>query len=332
MSQADFDAKVAFVKSWTSFRRADAFAATPRKPVGHSVETSRRDESRRRRGHPAEASVALPWRRAAETSRGDAAAATWTSRRGERRTSVETSRRDESRRRRGRDVDIPQRRASHCRYGGGKVTSDEKLKCYGLFKQVTVGDNAAAKPWAVQLEASAKWHAWESRKGMTKDAAITAYIAEVDAQYLCCADIPWRGRGAAAAATRIFRGGVAAPPRLRRGYSVEQTARPKFGRDRRAPQVREIRRRAVIARRTRRGGGARRCCGDAAARRRRGGAAASPRPRGRYERRRHASLLRPRDRPPGTRAKKTRRQSSGAALVQFATTPEGLSLFNSREE
>ena len=42
-------------------------------------------------------------------------------------------------------------------YGGSKVTNAEKLACYGLFKQVTVGDNTTPQPWAMQVTARAKW-------------------------------------------------------------------------------------------------------------------------------------------------------------------------------
>ena len=75
-------------------------------------------------------------------------------------------------------------------YGGSKVTNAEKLACYGLFKQVTVGDNTTPQPWAVQMEARAKWDAWASRKGMSKESAIAAYIAEVDSQHAKYGDGP----------------------------------------------------------------------------------------------------------------------------------------------
>jgi|Transcript_15901 acyl-CoA-binding protein len=75
-------------------------------------------------------------------------------------------------------------------YGGSKVTNDEKLTCYGLYKQVTVGDITDAQPWAVQIEARAKWNAWNSRKGMSKEEAISTYIAEVDAQHAKYGDGP----------------------------------------------------------------------------------------------------------------------------------------------
>lgn len=54
------------------------------------------------------------------------------------------------------------------------------LDLYGLFKQATVGDINIAQPWAVQLEARAKWDAWNSRKGMTQDAARDAYVKLVN--------------------------------------------------------------------------------------------------------------------------------------------------------
>lgn len=75
-------------------------------------------------------------------------------------------------------------------HGGSKVTTAEKLACYGLFKQVTVGDNVTPQPWAMQLEARAKWDAWNSRKGLSKESAIAAYIAEVDAQHAKYGDGP----------------------------------------------------------------------------------------------------------------------------------------------
>ena len=70
------------------------------------------------------------------------------------------------------------------------MTNAEKLACYGLFKQVTVGDNTTPQPWAMQVTARAKWDAWASRKGMSKPDAIAAYIAEVDSQHAKYGDGP----------------------------------------------------------------------------------------------------------------------------------------------
>ncbi|XP_059220087.1 acyl-CoA-binding protein-like [Stomoxys calcitrans] len=55
--------------------------------------------------------------------------------------------------------------------------NDVFLEFYGLFKQATVGDVTDAKPGAIDVKGSAKWNAWNSNKGMSKDAAKAAYIA-----------------------------------------------------------------------------------------------------------------------------------------------------------
>lgn len=60
-----------------------------------------------------------------------------------------------------------------------KISNDEKLALYGLYKQATVGDNTTGAPWAVQLEAKAKWNAWTAEKGKTKEQAEAAYISLV---------------------------------------------------------------------------------------------------------------------------------------------------------
>ncbi len=90
--------------------------------------------------------------------------------------------------------------------------TETKLAFYSLFKQATQGDVTSAQPWAVQasrspschpvlpllpcasarrrsppltaparpqLEARAKWDAWKKREGMSKEAAMEAYIAQV---------------------------------------------------------------------------------------------------------------------------------------------------------
>jgi len=57
-----------------------------------------------------------------------------------------------------------------------KPTDEELLELYGLYKQVTVGDNNTSQPWAVQMEARAKWEAWEKNKGVDKKAAQQKYI------------------------------------------------------------------------------------------------------------------------------------------------------------
>jgi len=52
-----------------------------------------------------------------------------------------------------------------------------------LYKQATVGDSDDAdQPWMVQWEASLKWNAWTEHRGLTKDEAMRAYVAELGRQ------------------------------------------------------------------------------------------------------------------------------------------------------
>jgi diazepam-binding inhibitor (GABA receptor modulating acyl-CoA-binding protein) len=62
------------------------------------------------------------------------------------------------------------------------VPNSEKLKVYALFKQATEGDVKGSQPWAIQLEARAKWDAWNSVKGMSQDDAKKAYAAAINQQ------------------------------------------------------------------------------------------------------------------------------------------------------
>lgn len=55
-------------------------------------------------------------------------------------------------------------------------STENLLKLYALFKQATVGNVNTAQPWAVQIEARAKWDAWNKCKGMSNDEAKQAYI------------------------------------------------------------------------------------------------------------------------------------------------------------
>eukprot|EP00759_Apiculatamorpha_spiralis_P041918 PhF_6_TR40339/c0_g1_i2/m.59997 len=57
------------------------------------------------------------------------------------------------------------------------MSNDEKLRCYALFKQATEGDNTTSRPWAVDMVGTAKWDAWTSKKGMTKQQAMQEYVS-----------------------------------------------------------------------------------------------------------------------------------------------------------
>ena len=58
--------------------------------------------------------------------------------------------------------------------------NDTLLELYALYKQSTVGDVAGDRPGMMDLRGRAKYDAWAKRKGLTKDAAMTAYITLVD--------------------------------------------------------------------------------------------------------------------------------------------------------
>uniref|UniRef100_A0A8C6MEU3 Acyl-CoA binding domain containing 7 n=1 Tax=Nothobranchius furzeri TaxID=105023 RepID=A0A8C6MEU3_NOTFU len=60
-----------------------------------------------------------------------------------------------------------------------KPTNEELLTLYGLYKQVLVGDVNTERP-TVDPTGKAKWDAWQSRKGMSKDDAMATYITEAN--------------------------------------------------------------------------------------------------------------------------------------------------------
>lgn len=60
--------------------------------------------------------------------------------------------------------------------------NDVLLEMYALYKQATVGDVSGSRPGMMDMKGRAKYDAWTKRKGMTKDAAMQAYI-DVVAKY-----------------------------------------------------------------------------------------------------------------------------------------------------
>jgi diazepam-binding inhibitor (GABA receptor modulating acyl-CoA-binding protein) len=54
------------------------------------------------------------------------------------------------------------------------------LILYGLYKQATQGDCNIPQPWAVQIEARAKWDAWNKYNGMIRMNAMRNYIDKVE--------------------------------------------------------------------------------------------------------------------------------------------------------
>lgn len=56
------------------------------------------------------------------------------------------------------------------------LNNTEKLEMYKYYKQATVGDVEGSRPGMFSMKARAKWDAWNSVKGMTKEEAQTAYV------------------------------------------------------------------------------------------------------------------------------------------------------------
>jgi diazepam-binding inhibitor (GABA receptor modulating acyl-CoA-binding protein) len=61
-----------------------------------------------------------------------------------------------------------------------EVTDADKLKLYGLYKQVVEGDVKGTRPMPLYILARAKWDAWNTHKGMSQAAARDAYADAVD--------------------------------------------------------------------------------------------------------------------------------------------------------
>uniref|UniRef100_A0A3P8UJW7 Acyl-CoA binding domain containing 7 n=1 Tax=Cynoglossus semilaevis TaxID=244447 RepID=A0A3P8UJW7_CYNSE len=58
-----------------------------------------------------------------------------------------------------------------------KPADQELLDLYGLYKQAVVGDVNTDRPGMLDFKGKAKWDAWNSRKGMSNDDAMSAYVA-----------------------------------------------------------------------------------------------------------------------------------------------------------
>jgi acyl-CoA-binding protein len=50
------------------------------------------------------------------------------------------------------------------------------LELYGLFKQASAGDATGSRPGMMDVRGRAKFDAWASRRGMSRDDAMRAYI------------------------------------------------------------------------------------------------------------------------------------------------------------
>jgi acyl-CoA-binding protein len=57
-----------------------------------------------------------------------------------------------------------------------KVTDNDKLKFYSLYKQATIGPCNTTQPYFYQVVERAKWNAWDSVKELTKEEAMQGYL------------------------------------------------------------------------------------------------------------------------------------------------------------
>ncbi len=60
-----------------------------------------------------------------------------------------------------------------------RPSNEELLDLYALFKQATEGDVSGERPGGFDFKAIAKYDAWASRKGASKEQAMQDYVALV---------------------------------------------------------------------------------------------------------------------------------------------------------
>ncbi|KAF5337930.1 hypothetical protein D9758_013106 [Tetrapyrgos nigripes] len=60
--------------------------------------------------------------------------------------------------------------------GPVKPTQDDQLIFYKYYKQATIGDCNTSRPGILDFVGKAKWDAWDSVKGTSKEDAMTEYV------------------------------------------------------------------------------------------------------------------------------------------------------------
>jgi acyl-CoA-binding protein len=59
-------------------------------------------------------------------------------------------------------------------------STDQLLELYALYKQGAVGDVEGKRPGMLDIRGRAKYDAWAGKKGLSRQAAMDAYVALVD--------------------------------------------------------------------------------------------------------------------------------------------------------
>lgn len=54
------------------------------------------------------------------------------------------------------------------------------LELYSLYKQATMGDATGKRPGAFDFKGRAKWDAWKSREGLSREEAMRQYVELVE--------------------------------------------------------------------------------------------------------------------------------------------------------
>ncbi|OQR66636.1 acyl-CoA-binding protein-like [Tropilaelaps mercedesae] len=62
-----------------------------------------------------------------------------------------------------------------------KLSDNDLLELYSLYKQATTGNCNTACPGMFDLKGKAKWNAWNGKKGLSQNDARKQYIAKVEA-------------------------------------------------------------------------------------------------------------------------------------------------------
>lgn len=60
-----------------------------------------------------------------------------------------------------------------------RPSNEDLLNLYALFKQATEGDVSGERPGGFDFKAIAKFDAWSEKKGVSKETAMTDYVALV---------------------------------------------------------------------------------------------------------------------------------------------------------
>lgn len=61
-----------------------------------------------------------------------------------------------------------------------RPSNDNLLQLYALYKQATEGDVKGSRPGFLDLTGRAKFDAWATRRGLTNDKAMQAYVDLVE--------------------------------------------------------------------------------------------------------------------------------------------------------